>query len=334
MTNEQLLGEVDDLLRTMPEREAIKNGDGQAWLGRALAVIDRCNKPPQAQAASYAATDIVARDPNTSRQGYRRLLTVLHQVRADLGLSQSPAAAGDQALMDVLIPGIQNRRGFEQAFAARTKESGRPLCLAFFDIDNFKDVNDNQGGHKIGDEALISIGSLALACVEGKGSAFRYGGDEFMMLLPNHTLQEGLAVAERFRCEVNGTKQTSRQLTLSVSVGVAEWPTHGADLEAIKGAVDGALYDSKQRGRNLVRYYREPEPTTETPREPDRRVPEPGGLSAEEGDAIRKQYFRTGAAACPRDDARLDVIDTTGFGQTTKSIYVACPLCGLSAELK
>jgi diguanylate cyclase (GGDEF)-like protein len=90
--------------------------------------------------------------------------------------------------------------------------------------------------------------------------AFRYGGDEFAFLLPNHTLQEGLAVAERFRREVNASPRTSRQMMLSVSVGVAVSPANGTDLDALLKAADAALYDAKQRGRNLVRYCGEAEP--------------------------------------------------------------------------
>jgi diguanylate cyclase (GGDEF)-like protein len=131
------------------------------------------------------------------------------------------AAVIDAALLDALVP-LQNRRGLEQAFEARTRDES--LCLILFDIDHFKGVNDNQGGHAIGDEALLSIADTAASCARGKGQAFRLGGDEFVLLLQNHTLQEGLAVAERFRREVNSSLRTSRQLTLSVSVGVAQYP--------------------------------------------------------------------------------------------------------------
>jgi diguanylate cyclase (GGDEF)-like protein len=100
-----------------------------------------------------------------------------------------------------------------------------------------------------------------MACVKGKGQAFRTGGDEFVLLLANHTLQEGLAVAERLRREVNTSPRTSRGLTLSVSVGVASYPDHGDSLLGLLKAADTALYDAKRLNRNLVRYFGEPEPT-------------------------------------------------------------------------
>jgi diguanylate cyclase (GGDEF)-like protein len=257
------------------------------------------------------------------------------QIELDLALvTTAPASVvADEALLDPLVP-LQNRRGLEQAFSARKQEADEPFCLVQFDIDRFKDVNDKQGGHAIGNEALVSIATTAMACVRGKGQAFRIGGDEFVLLLPNHTLQEGLAVAERFRREVNGSSRTSQQLTLSVSVGVAHFPDHGNDLDTLLKAADNALYDAKNRNRNLVRYFGEPAPTaTDATREVERKKPEPGGLSADERLKIRQDYFRSRSARCPRDEALLDVEDVTAMGQSTRSLVVSCPLCGLSAEL-
>jgi diguanylate cyclase (GGDEF)-like protein len=123
----------------------------------------------------------------------------------------------------------------------------------------------SSSAHAIGDEALLSIAKTAMACVKGKEEAFRTGGDEFVLLLPNHTLQEGLAVAERLRREVNVSPRTSRKLTLSVSVGVAHYPHHGNGLDALLKAADAALYDAKNRNSNLVRYLGELE-SYSTPR--------------------------------------------------------------------
>jgi diguanylate cyclase (GGDEF)-like protein len=154
------------------------------------------------------------------------------QVDLDLALvTKEIVQPVDAAFLDPLVA-LQNRRGLEREFDLLTKASNDPISLAFFDVDHFKDVNDEKGGHAIGNEALTSIAEMAAACVRGKGQGFRVGGDEFALLLPNHQLEEGLAVAERFRREVNGASHTSRQLTLSVSVGVAQWPQHGNDLDS------------------------------------------------------------------------------------------------------
>ncbi len=258
------------------------------------------------------------------------------EVELDLALVSKPQARAttsiDQALMDVLVP-LQNRRGLEQEFALRTQDDGELLAVVLFDIDHFKQVNDDNGGHAVGNEALTSVAATAAACLKGKGHAFRIGGDEFAFLLPNHDLHEALAVAERFRRELNKSPRTSANLTLSASVGVAIWPSDGDDLDAMLKAADAAMYDAKNRGRNLVRYHGEQDAPTATSKEPDRKQPEPGGLTGEEQLKIRQDYFRAGSARCPRDQARLKVQEMFAFGQSTPSIWVNCPLCGLSTEL-
>jgi GGDEF domain-containing protein len=102
----------------------------------------------------------------------KSLAEVRRDLQIDLDLAfvtRAPVAvATDEALRDPLVP-LQNRRGLEHAFEARTK--GESLCLVLFDIDRFKDVNDKQGGHAIGDEALLSIADTATACTRMKGQA-------------------------------------------------------------------------------------------------------------------------------------------------------------------
>jgi diguanylate cyclase (GGDEF)-like protein len=238
----------------------------------------------------------------------------------------------DEALRDTLVP-LQNSRGLGLEFQVCTKDSDAPLVLVLFDIDHFKQVNDKHGGHATGDEALVSVAQIAATCIKGKGSAYRIGGDEFALLLPNHTLQEGLAVAERFRREVNASPMTSQKLPLSVSVGVAVKPTNGEDLDTLKKAADGALYDAKNRGRNLVRYCGEPEPSAPGPRETERKQPEPGGLTLDEQTKIREDYFRSHLARCPRDQAVLEVNDVTAQQDDRSHILIRCPLCGLLANV-
>jgi diguanylate cyclase (GGDEF)-like protein len=265
-----------------------------------------------------------------------RLQGVIQQLeerRADFAQDNAASLAGD-AQLDALT-GLPLRGDVAPYFAARTTSPDVPLCMVLFDIDRFKNVNDApDNGHATGDEALKSIASVAQSCVTGKGSAFRFGGDEFMLLLPNHTVEEGVAVAERLRRTVAASPRTEKNLTLTLSVGVAQWPAHGDDFQALYKSSDRAMYDAKNRGRNLVRFYGEPEPAAATTvREPERRQPEPGELTADQQRKIREEYFRTHVARCPRDQALLHVQDTTGMGQSTNSLYVSCPMCGLSAEL-
>jgi diguanylate cyclase len=172
------------------------------------------------------------------------------------------ARRNDPARMDALVP-LPGRRAYDADLAdavAAASAADEPLSLIAFDIDEFKSVNDDHGGHATGDEALIAVARIADACVRGKGTAYRLSGDEFVVILPNYTAEEALAVAERIRRTVNERRLTSRDLTLGVSVGVAELPTHAADVAALKKAADAAAYAAKRLGRNLVRVADEPIP--------------------------------------------------------------------------
>jgi diguanylate cyclase (GGDEF)-like protein len=160
----------------------------------------------------------------------------------------------DLASIDELVK-LKNRRGFNEDFArlfAQATITMGPLALVRIDVDHFKRVNDEHGGHAVGDEALIAIAHVLESCVRGKGEAYRVGGDEFAMLLPNHTTAEATAVSERVRGSVHARPITSRALTVSISAGVAVYPEHARDAAALEIAADTTAYDAKKRGRNLV----------------------------------------------------------------------------------
>src|SRR5262249_17458414 len=134
--------------------------------------------------------------------------------------------------------------------------------------------------------------------VRGKGQAFRHGGEEFVLILPNFTKQEAIAVAERARIAleseaVNGTPVTA-------SFGVATFPDDAANPDNLLSAADGAMYDAKRRGRNLVRAVGDPEPV-EQARIAVRRPAKPGQLGSDEKEEMRIRYFREGVLGCPRD---------------------------------
>jgi diguanylate cyclase (GGDEF)-like protein len=146
------------------------------------------------------------------------LIQQLEERRADLAVPGIETTVDEESL-DALV-GLPTRRGLEREFAARTTDPAEPLCLILFDIDRFKSVNDDHGGHTTGDEALVSVADLARTCVKGKGTAFRFGGDEFALLLPNHSLHEGLATAERFRRAVEMNNPGGSAFSIATVVGL------------------------------------------------------------------------------------------------------------------
>jgi diguanylate cyclase (GGDEF)-like protein len=242
----------------------------------------------------------------------------------------------DPAFLDPLTS-LRNRGALDHDLAdqlAIANASGDPLALVAFDLDRFKQVNDEHGGHVTGDEALKAVADITQRCASGKGTPYRHGGDEFAVILPNHTTQEALAFAERLRRAVNAAPLTSRQLTLSISVGVAVAPEHGSTADALMKSADTAHYDSKNRGRNLVRFCGEPAPVSNTgAREPERKQPEAGQLTTAQRDKIRTDFFRRRVARCPHDDAILHVEDVTAQPDPRNVLLISCPLCGLGDRL-
>ena len=183
----------------------------------------------------------------------------------------------DVALLDTLVP-LGNRRAFEKEVSealSLAEKSGDPVSLVRADVDHFKQVND-LGGHSLGDEALLEIAHTLEACVRSKGTAYRVSGDEFTVLLPNHTEQEAIAVAERIRVAVNAREMTSRSLTLSLSLGVALFPAHARTLAELDQAAHTAAIEAKNLGRDLVRVFGEPKPE-KGPRKLERKTADPTG---------------------------------------------------------
>jgi diguanylate cyclase (GGDEF)-like protein len=158
------------------------------------------------------------------------------------------------------LTGLYNHRHFkvraaeELAIADRYQ---RPLTLVMFDIDDFKKFNDTYG-HPVGDQALGEVAGILRRSVRECDQVFRYGGEEFMVLLPETSLNEGLAAAERSRRLV---ERESRRLLrgakargVTVSAGVASFPCDGGNLEALLHVVDQLLYLAKEKGKNMVHH--------------------------------------------------------------------------------
>ncbi len=160
-----------------------------------------------------------------------------------------------QARRDTLTDAY-NRRAFTE-FAdkewSRSKRHGSSFSILAVDIDHFKLFND-QYGHQTGDAALVAVSRSAQAALRANDIWCRYGGEEFVALLPDTSMDRALAVAERLRLAVERTKISSPRgsLNVSVSIGVAERSPHHADLSEVLAISDAALYKAKAAGRNRV----------------------------------------------------------------------------------
>lgn len=163
-------------------------------------------------------------------------------------------AASRQASYDLLTGGL-SRSAIETRLAEAVRAarvSGRPLSVAFFDIDHFKQVNDAHG-HLVGDQCIRIIALRTRNRLRTYDLFGRWGGDELLVLLPDTTLDEAVGVAENLRSAVNcrGLEIDGRLLDASVSVGVAEL-SYGEVADELVRRADAALYASKQAGRDRV----------------------------------------------------------------------------------
>ncbi len=121
------------------------------------------------------------------------------------------------------------------------------FSILMYDIDNFKHVNDTFG-HVTGDKCIRSLSALAKSNLREFDLIGRYGGDEFIIVLPGTTIHQALQIAERFRQKVETTKSPH----YTISIGVASYPKDGTTTEALVEAADKSLYKSKARGKNAV----------------------------------------------------------------------------------
>lgn len=144
------------------------------------------------------------------------------------------------------LTGLFNRRAlYERAEnLLRDPATGRePLVILFADLDRFKAVNDNHG-HHVGDRVLMEIGHLVAGSVRDTDLVARYGGDEFLMILRETNLAEAAVLAERLqRTLVDWSRR--QNIDLSLSVGLGQYPDHGADLKTVIERVDQAMYRGK-----------------------------------------------------------------------------------------
>jgi diguanylate cyclase (GGDEF)-like protein len=161
--------------------------------------------------------------------------------------------------LDDGLTGVGNRRRFDRdldRFVGVESGRGVPVALAMVDVDHFKRFNDTYG-HQIGDAVLQHVARVISASVRVGDLVYRYGGEEFAVLLPGADLEDAVGVAERVRSAIASSPLPGDALAgvapVTVSVGVSMTPP--ADAAAIVRGADGALYAAKSGGRNRVEVF-------------------------------------------------------------------------------
>lgn len=172
----------------------------------------------------------------------------------------------EHATLDALT-GYNNRHQFEKRLKETTaiaKRQNQPLCCIMSDIDFFKKVNDTYG-HSVGDCVLKSVAKTIKKELREEDIASRYGGEEFVFLLPHTNIEEAQIVAERLKKAIEKKKinieeykiENTKEISVTISIGVSKFNKSDKAPEALYKKADAALYKAKESGRNRVVLYSE-----------------------------------------------------------------------------
>lgn len=175
------------------------------------------------------------------------------QLKTIVELQEENALLRSMALIDNLT-GLYNNRFFHlqlETEMARTRRTGLPCCLLMIDLDNFKMINDTLG-HLEGDRFLIQVAQTFSQCVRAIDIVCRYGGDEFVAILPSTRIFVAIRIANRFKKAVSEIPGASGY-NVSASIGISEFTVSSPwDVNDFIQAADSAMYDAKSKGRNQV----------------------------------------------------------------------------------
>lgn len=186
----------------------------------------------------------------------RRIHSIVDSLSLSLANLKLRSTLRQQSIRDPLT-GMFNRRYMEETLEReilRAARNNEQVGVIMLDIDHFKQFNDTFG-HQAGDVLLQSLGHFFLAHIRGEDVACRYGGEEFILLLPGSNIEKAKQRAEEMREKVrymNVTYQGQTLGTITLSFGIAVFPEHGSTSDYLIQAADQAMYRAKLEGRDRV----------------------------------------------------------------------------------
>jgi diguanylate cyclase (GGDEF)-like protein len=211
--------------------------------------LPRCDSVADIEAVVSGATAGLAQSPAMRR-------AVAATVAAAIDATRDRERLQNLASCDPLT-GLSNRRFMEEELDRQVHEMarlGQPMAVAMLDLDSFRSCNEAHG-HLAGDLVLRSLAVLLQGFRRESDVPCRYGGEEFMLIMPAATAAEAVARLEPLhrRLAEMGIHHEGRLLQpVTASIGVAEFPTHGTTATALLQAADAALYQAKRAGRNRI----------------------------------------------------------------------------------
>lgn len=181
-----------------------------------------------------------------------RVIGVVRNVSASKALEEK---LREQASRDELTQLLNRRAGYEQfsRYLSLAKRQRQSLSVALFDLDNFKQIND-QCGHLIGDKVLQKTAVIMTAELRESDVLLRWGGEEFLLLMPDTGVSHAFTLCERLRTSFaeKAAKCNLTPLSITLSGGIACYPTHGNTIEEMVKCADDAMYNAKHAGRDKV----------------------------------------------------------------------------------
>ncbi len=253
---------LSKLLARWPELVRASAGDAPARLAVSVE-----GDPPRALEADLAPVVdpggrrgghlLVVRDVTERERAAREQRETNVQLAANLARIESlQSSLVEQAMRDALT-GLYNRRYLDETLArefSRAERMGEPLAVVLLDLDHFKALNDTSG-HAAGDEVLRELGLLLRAHTRRADIACRYGGEEFLIAMPNIDVAHATERAEELRAAFAAVRfgGAAEGLSCTLSAGVASFPEHAQTLDGLLASADLALYAAKAGGRNCVR---------------------------------------------------------------------------------
>jgi diguanylate cyclase (GGDEF)-like protein len=157
------------------------------------------------------------------------------------------------------LTGLYSRSYFDKTFKIELKRAQRhksDISIIFFDLDDFKQVNDTYG-HLVGDYVLKKVAEIILANQREEDTTARYGGEEFVMIMPHTNSIQAIIFAERVRQKVEASVFTvdNHNVTITISGGISTFPKNGDKIKSLLKAADSALYSAKNSGKNEIVVY-------------------------------------------------------------------------------
>jgi diguanylate cyclase (GGDEF)-like protein len=192
--------------------------------------------------------------------------------RAVNRIAESMADTHDRATIDRLT-GVFNRTALLAELLTEVERAARydrPLCVAFVDIDHFKVINDTYG-HESGDVVLRGVAQVLASNLRASDLVGRYGGEEFMLILTETSVEEGAALAEKLRLLVERERfdvEGNPGLSTTISIGVVGGVGQQLRIETLVRDADAAMYSAKSLGRNQTYLFAEPDEESRVPRAP------------------------------------------------------------------